>query len=229
MPRRAASSMRFTHSTSRWVCWRSCRAKISPRRRQEASTTTMTASACPLCKKRPGHFLLRRIRRQRIGPRQIHQPEPLPRLRKIPLCPLHGLAGPVARGRAPPVRGGKRGVFPPWGFRQRHGICMLHHASPFPKDRPLYAAHLRRVREGADGPQERTKSPPAAGFCDDGEDTGAGNAPPDTKGGSPMGCRLSLSRKVRTSRQRGGRVCAGNPGRVSCTMMIPIFQNFLKF
>ena len=30
-------------------------------------------------------------------------------------------------------------------------------------------------------------------------------------------------------RQRGGRVCAGNPGRVSCTMMIPIFQNFLKF
>jgi hypothetical protein len=30
-------------------------------------------------------------------------------------------------------------------------------------------------------------------------------------------------------RQRGGRVCAGNPGRVSCTMMIHIFQNFLKF
>ena len=43
-----------------------------------------------------------------------------------------------------------------------------------------------------------------------------------------MGCRLSLSRKVRTSRQRGGRVCAGNPGRVSCTMMIPIFQNFFE-
>ena len=42
----------------------------------------------------------------------------------------------------------------------------------------------------------------------------------------PYGCRLSLSRKVRTSRQRGGRVCAGNPGRVSCTMMIPIFQSF---
>ena len=35
-------------------------------------------------------------------------------------------------------------------------------------------------------------------------------------------------KKVRAFRQRGGRVCAGNPGRVSCTMMIPIFQNFLK-
>lgn len=26
----------------------------------------------------------------------------------------------------------------------------------------------------------------------------------------------------------GRRVCAGNPGRVSCTMMISIFQSFLK-
>ena len=34
--------------------------------------------------------------------------------------------------------------------------------------------------------------------------------------------------KARTFRQRGGRVCAGNPGRVSCTMMIPIFQNFFE-
>jgi hypothetical protein len=29
-------------------------------------------------------------------------------------------------------------------------------------------------------------------------------------------------------RQRGGRVCAGNPEGVSYTMMIPIFQSFLK-
>ena len=34
--------------------------------------------------------------------------------------------------------------------------------------------------------------------------------------------------KEETFRQRGGRVCAGNPEGVSCTMMIPIFQNFLK-
>ena len=34
--------------------------------------------------------------------------------------------------------------------------------------------------------------------------------------------------KARTFRQRGGRVCAENPGRVSCTMVITIFQSFLK-
>ena len=39
---------------------------------------------------------------------------------------------------------------------------------------------------------------------------------------------LSLPPKVRAFRQRGGRVCAGNPEGVSCTMMIPVFQNFLK-
>ncbi|MFR8779969.1 MAG: hypothetical protein ACLVGM_02235, partial [Oscillospiraceae bacterium] len=33
-------------------------------------------------------------------------------------------------------------------------------------------------------------------------------------------------KKGRAFHQRGGRVCAGNPGRVSCTMMIPIFQSF---
>ena len=35
-------------------------------------------------------------------------------------------------------------------------------------------------------------------------------------------------KRAGTFRQRGGRVCAGNPGRVSCTMMIIIFQSFLK-
>ena len=35
--------------------------------------------------------------------------------------------------------------------------------------------------EGAEGPPRAHKSPPAAGFCDDGEDAGAGNALPTPK------------------------------------------------
>ena len=45
---------------------------------------------------------------------------------------------------------------------------------------------------------------------------------------SELSLLLRLPPKAGTFRQRGGRVCAGNPGRVSCTMMIPIFQSFLK-
>jgi hypothetical protein len=36
------------------------------------------------------------------------------------------------------------------------------------------------------------------------------------------------AKRAGTFRQQGGRVCAGNPEGVSCTMMIIIFQSFLK-
>ena len=145
----------------------------------------------PALQKRPGHFLLRRIRRQRIGPRQIHQPEPLPRLRKITLCPLHGLAGPVARVLAQPCQAVEYGAFSHIGVsRQRHGICMLHHASPFPKDRPLYAAHLRWVRGGCGWASKNAQKPASGGLLRRRSGCRGRQCPPDTKGGSPMGCRL---------------------------------------
>ena len=50
-----------------------------------------------------------------------------------------------------------------------------------------------------------------------------------TLSGKHRGGSCEPVKRAETFRQRGGRVCAGNPGRVSCTIMIPIFQNFLKF
>ena len=44
-----------------------------------------------------------------------------------------------------------------------------------------------------------------------------------------MGAALLGLSKEREPFVNGGKGVCGKPGRVSCTMMIPIFQSFLKF
>jgi len=53
--------------------------------------------------------------------------------------------------------------------------------------------------------------------------------PPDMKETAAGDAAVSEpAKRAGTFRQQGGRVCAGNPEGVSYTMMIPIFQSFLK-